>query len=124
MLDHVRQMIIEKFVSRSKIGSNMSGIIIPAIINYLSAKTKRIKDHEVLKCGPAKAKVSVNRFRNALNLEEKTCRSRAWQVTGNHPAMLWLSLQRSVERSRWMNLSMNTSLLIGTERHMLVSSVQ
>ena len=124
MLDHVRQMIIEKFVSRSKIGSNMSGIIIPAIINDLNAKTKSIKDHEVLICGPAKAEVSVNRFRNALNLEEKTCSSRAWQVTRNHPVMLWLSLQRSVERSRWMNLSMNTSLLIGTERHMLVSLVQ
>ena len=48
MLDHIRQMIIEKYVSKSKIGSNMSGIIIPAIINDLNAKTKMIKDHEVL----------------------------------------------------------------------------
>jgi len=39
-------MIIEKFVSRSKIGSNMSGITIPAIINDLNAKTKSIEDHE------------------------------------------------------------------------------
>ena len=124
MLDHVRQMIIEKFVSRSKIGSNMSGIIIPAIINDLNAKTKSIKDREVLICGLAKAEVSVNRFRNAVNLEEKTCSYRAWQVTGKPCSMLWLSLQRSVEKSRWMNLSMNTSLLIGSERHMHLHSIQ
>jgi hypothetical protein len=88
MLDHIRQMIIEKFVLRSKSGSNMSGIIILAIINDLNAKTKTIKDHEVLICGPGKAEVTVNRFRHAINLEEKTCRCRAWQVTGKHAAML------------------------------------
>jgi hypothetical protein len=59
MLDHIRQMIIEKFVSRSKIDTNMSGIIIPAIISNLNAKTKSIKDHEVLICGPAKGEVTV-----------------------------------------------------------------
>ena len=82
MLDHVKQMNIEKFVLRSKSGSNMSGIIIPAIINDLNAKTKIIKDHEVLICGPIKAEVTVNRFRHAVNLEEKTCSCRAWQVIG------------------------------------------
>ena len=81
MLDHIRQMIIEKFISRSKIGSNMSGIIIPAIISNLNAKTKSIKYHEVLICGPTKAKVAVNRFRHAANLDEKTCSCQAWQVT-------------------------------------------
>jgi hypothetical protein len=45
----------------------MSGIIIPAIISNLNAKTKSIKDHEVLICGPARAKVTVNGFRHAVN---------------------------------------------------------
>ena len=82
MLDKIRQMIIEKFVLRSKIGSNMSGIIIPAITNDLNAKSKGIKDHEILICGSGKAEVTVNRFRHAVNLEQKTCTCRAWQVTG------------------------------------------
>jgi hypothetical protein len=42
------QMIIEKFVLRAKIGKNMSGIVIPSITNALNAKSKTIKDHEVL----------------------------------------------------------------------------
>jgi hypothetical protein len=70
MHDHIGQMIIKKFVSRSKIDSNMPGIIILAI-NDLNAKTKSIKDHGVLICGSGKAKVTVNRFRHAVNLEEK-----------------------------------------------------
>jgi len=105
MLDHVRQMIIEKFVSRSKIGSNMSGIIIPAIINDLNAKTKSIKDHEVLICGPAKAEVSVNRFRNAVNLEENTCSCRAWQVTGkpcSHALAFIAKISREVQMDEFV----------------------
>ena len=92
-------MIIEKFVLRSKSDSNMSGIIIPAIINDLNAKTKIIKDHEVLICGPMKAKVPVNRFRHAVNLEEKTCSYRAWQVTGkpcSHALTLIAKISREV----------------------------
>ena len=46
MHDKIRQMIVEKFLVRSKIGRNMSGVIIPAITNALNAKTKSIKDHE------------------------------------------------------------------------------
>jgi hypothetical protein len=128
MLDHIRQMIIKKFVLRSKSGSNMVGIIIPAIINDLNAKTKNIKDHKVLICGPVKAEVTVNRFRHTVNLEEKTCSCWAWQVTGkpcNHALTFIAKMeQENHAKYRWMNLSMNTSLLIGTERHMQVNSIQ
>ena len=60
----------------------MSGNIIPAITNDLNAKTKTIKDHDVLICGSRTAEVTVNRFGHAVNLEQKTCTCRAWQVTG------------------------------------------
>ena len=59
----------------------MSGIIIPTIISDLNAKTKSIKDHEVLMCGSGKAELIVNTFRHAVNLEEKTRSCRPWQVT-------------------------------------------
>ena len=60
----------------------MSGNIIPAITNDLNAKTKTIKDHDVLICGAGTAEVTVNRFGHAVNLEQKTYSCRAWQVTG------------------------------------------
>ena len=77
MHDKIRQMIIEKFVLRSKNARNMTGKIIPDIIKDLNAKSKAIKDHDVLICGSGKAEVSVNRFRHAINLELKTCTCRA-----------------------------------------------
>jgi hypothetical protein len=69
MHDKIRQMIIKKMVLRVNIARNMSGNIIPVVINQLNAKTKTIKDHEVLICGAGTAEVSVNRFRHAMNLE-------------------------------------------------------
>ena len=82
MHDKIRQMIIKKMVLRSKIARKMSGKIIPAVSNALNAKTMTIKDHEVLICGAGTAEVIVNRFRHAVNLEQKTYSCRAWQVTG------------------------------------------
>jgi hypothetical protein len=106
MLDYIRQVIIEKFVLRSKSGSNMSGIIIPTIINDLNAKTKTTKDHEVLICGFAKAKVTVNRFRNVVNLEEKTCICRAWRVTGkpwSHALAFIVKISREVQMDEFVH---------------------
>jgi len=57
MHDKIRQMIIEKFVLRSKNARKMTGKIIPDIIKDLNAKSKAIKDHDVLICGPGKAEV-------------------------------------------------------------------
>ena len=77
MHDKIRQMIIKKMVLRSKIARKMSGKIIPAVSNAMNAKTKTIKDHEVLICGTGTAEVIVNRFRHAVNLEQKICSCRA-----------------------------------------------
>ena len=61
-------MIIEKFVLRAKIGRKLSGVIIPSIIHALNAKSKTIKDHDVLICGAGTVEITVNRFRHAVNL--------------------------------------------------------
>jgi hypothetical protein len=52
------------------------------VINALNYKAKSIKDHEVLTCGAGNAEVTVNIFRYVVNLSQKTCSCRAWQVTG------------------------------------------
>jgi len=82
MHDKIRQMIISKFVLRKKIATTMQGRIIPNVIKDLNAKSKTIKDHEVLICGAGTAEVTVSTVRHAINLEDKTCSCRAWQVTG------------------------------------------
>jgi hypothetical protein len=54
--DKIRQMIIEKFVLRSKSARKMTGKIIPTIIKDLNAQSKATKDHDVLIYGPKKQK--------------------------------------------------------------------
>jgi hypothetical protein len=77
-------MIIKKLVLRAKIARNMLGNTIPTVTNQLNAKTKTIKDHEVLICGAGIAEVTVNKFIHAVNLEQKACSCRDSQVTGKH----------------------------------------
>jgi hypothetical protein len=100
MHDRIRQMIIEKWVLRDKIGRKMVGSIIPSIIHALNAQSKTIKNHEVVICGAGTAEVTVNRFRHAVNLEQKTCSCRAWQVTGqpcSHALAFIAKLSRHVQ---------------------------
>ncbi|XP_062186670.1 uncharacterized protein LOC133890252 [Phragmites australis] len=99
MHDKIRQMIITKFHLRGKIGSNMEGRIIPAITKSLNAKSKTIKDHEVLTCGAGTTEVTVSTIRHAINLEQKTCSCRVWQVTGkpcSHALAFIAKLSREV----------------------------
>ena len=106
MHDRIRQMIIEKFVLRAKIGRNMQGIIIPSFTKTLNVKSKSIKDHEVLICGAGTAEVTVNRFRHAVNLEQKTYTCRAWQVTGkpcNHALAFIAKLSRKVQMDEFVH---------------------
>jgi hypothetical protein len=82
MLYKIRTMLITKFVDRYKIASTMVGAIIPSIIEKLNATSKEIKDHEVLIVAGVTTKVNVSTIRHAINLDDKTCSYRAWQVTG------------------------------------------
>jgi hypothetical protein len=82
MHDKIRHMIISNFVLRKKIATKMDDRIIPDIIKELNVKCKAIKDHKVLICGAGAAEVTVSKVRHGVNLVEKTCKCRAWQVIG------------------------------------------
>jgi hypothetical protein len=64
-------MIIKKMVMRAKIARNMSGNIIPAVTNHLNAKTKTIKDHEVLICGARIVEVTVKQIQTCIKFRIK-----------------------------------------------------
>lgn len=106
MLDQIRQMIINKFVEREKIARNMQGTIIPSIIQDLNAKSKAIKDHEVLICGGFTAEVTVSTIRHSVNMDQKTCSCRVWQVTGkpcNHALSVIAKLSRDVQMEEFVH---------------------
>lgn len=129
MLDQIRQMIVTKFELRRKIGRKMVERIILAITKALNAQTKNIKGHEVLICGNGTVEVTIGTVRHAVNLGEKTCSSRAWQVCGK-PCMHTLatiakvSSQVNIEDFVWKTLFITTFLLRGLRRLMKVLSNQ
>lgn len=66
---------------------SMEGTIIPSVTKALTTQSKAIKDCEVLRCASGTAEVTAPTksgvfFRYAVNLDIKTCSSRAWQVSG------------------------------------------
>ena len=53
-----------------------------------------------------KFKVTVNRFRHAVNLDEKTCSCRAWQVTGkpcSHALAFIAKISREVQMDEFVH---------------------
>jgi hypothetical protein len=99
MHDKIRQMILTKFQMRNNIDMKMDGRIISQIVKTLNATSKPIKEHDVLLHGHSTTKVTVSTIRHAVNLEQKTCNCRAWQVTGkpcNHVLAIIAKLDRDV----------------------------
>jgi hypothetical protein len=95
MHDMIRQMIISKFEVRRKIAMSMEGNITPDITKAVTAQSKAIKDHEVLRCGNSTTEVTTPissraAFRYVVNLEFKTCSCRLWRVE-SHVNMLYPS---------------------------------
>jgi hypothetical protein len=71
MLKNIRKMIVTKFDERSRIARKMEGGIIPSITKDLTAQSKDIKNHEVLRCVDGTAEVIVSTITHAVNLEQK-----------------------------------------------------
>ena len=83
---------------------SMEGCIIPDITKALTAQSKSIEDHEILRCANNTAEViaptsSRAAFRYVVNLELKTCSCRLWQVSGKpckHALAFTAKLSREV----------------------------
>jgi hypothetical protein len=78
MLENIRKMILTKFDERSQIARKMEGRILPSITKDLTAQSKAIKNHEVLRCANGTAEVTILTITHAVNLEQKTCTCWAW----------------------------------------------
>ena len=90
---------------------SMEGSIIPNITKALTAQSKDIKDHEVLRCGNKTAEVTAptssgSSYRYAVNLELKTCSCRLWQVSEKpckHALAFIAKLSREVQMDEFVH---------------------
>ncbi|XP_066361349.1 uncharacterized protein [Miscanthus floridulus] len=84
LMDKIRQMVMTKWHQRRKIGQKLDGLILPHIIKELNEKSREL-NLEVLECGPHVAEITAlggSAFRFVVNLEDRTCSCREWQVSG------------------------------------------
>ena len=84
LLDNFRQLIMDKWDIRRDISNKMEGAILPHIIKDLREKSRNL-DMNVQRSGDILGEVSVkggSGYKCVVNLQERTCSCRKWDVTG------------------------------------------
>lgn len=86
-MDTIRQMILIKWNNRKRVVEKFEGKILPHIVQKLRVASYNL-DIEVITSSPdGIAEVctkgnSASTFRFVVNIKERTCSCRAWQVSG------------------------------------------
>ncbi|CAO2145598.1 unnamed protein product [Urochloa humidicola] len=84
LMDTIRQKILIKWNHRRKIARNMKGKILEHIVHKLKEQSRNL-DIEIITSSDGIAEVCAKGgtgFRFVVNLDERTCTCRAWQVSG------------------------------------------
>jgi len=84
LMDTIRQKILIKWNHRKKLARSMHGKILEHIVNKLKEQSRNL-DIEVITSSDGIAEVTAkggSGFRFVVNLYERTCSCRAWQVSG------------------------------------------
>jgi len=84
LLDTIRQKLLIKWNHRRKIARQMQGKILPHIVDKLKEQSRNL-DIDVITSGDGIAELCArggSSFRFVVNLEQRTCTCRAWQVSG------------------------------------------
>jgi hypothetical protein len=84
LMDKLRQMLVIKWNQRRKIARKLEGLILPQIIKKLNEKSREF-NLEVLECSEEVVEVTAlggSGFRFVVNLQDKACSCRQWQVYG------------------------------------------
>ena len=93
LMDRIRQLCMEKMFLRRKIARKLEGKILPNVMKDLNARSRGLKyiwrySH---KDGGSNAEMLVEvegvtrdlvHWRHTVDLQERTCTCRRWQVTG------------------------------------------
>jgi len=84
LLDTIRHKLLIKWNHRRKIARQMQGKILPHIVDKLKEQSRNL-DIDVITSGDGIAELCArggSSFRFVVNLEQRTCTCRAWQVSG------------------------------------------
>ncbi|WVZ90494.1 LOW QUALITY PROTEIN: hypothetical protein U9M48_036792 [Paspalum notatum var. saurae] len=85
LMDKIRQLLMMKWNQRRKVASKLEGLILPHIIKKLHEQSHEL-NLEVVECASEHvAEVTAmggSGFRFVVNLHERTCSCRKWQVCG------------------------------------------
>ena len=115
LMDKFRHLIMHKWDIRRTVAGKFEGIILPHIMKKLKEESFNL-DMDVSRCSPYVAEVCVkgsNGFKCVVNLEERTCSCRNFEVSGipykhaiafitsmKEPLEKYVDLYYSVERFR------------------------
>jgi hypothetical protein len=84
LMDKIRQLIMSKWYERRTISRKIEGLILPHIIKELREQSRNL-DMDVQRSGDFVAEVSVKSgtgYKCVVNLRDRTCHCRKWQVCG------------------------------------------
>ena len=87
LVDAIRELIIEKRYLRRNIGREMTEIILPGVMKDLQAISHNLRVVKVSVSDDEFAEVTLidqwnNTKRHTVNLVNRTCSCREWQITG------------------------------------------
>jgi len=84
LMDKLRQVLMVKWNQRRKVARKLQGLILPHILKRMNEENKNL-ELEVAECSEKIAEVTElggSGFRFVVNLQERTCSCRKWQVSG------------------------------------------
>jgi len=116
LMDKLRQVLMIKWNLRRKIARKLQGLILPHIIKKMNEDSRNL-ELEVAECSEKIAEVTElggSGFRFVVNLQERTCSCRKWQVSGvpckhaisfiasltNAPLVNYVDMYYSIEKFR------------------------
>ncbi|KAL4572798.1 hypothetical protein LXL04_019583 [Taraxacum kok-saghyz] len=82
LLDGVREKLIKRFDNKRMLVKKWNGVLVPIAKNHLEDISKNLGEYEVSRCSDNHAEVKCKGKRWEVNLYERKCSCRVWQVTG------------------------------------------
>ena len=85
LAEKIREMTMELFHRRRKIGQKLEGRILPSVLALLKARTRGLGHLSIVKCDTFMAEVRDNTncmTKHVVNADLKQCSCEEWQHTG------------------------------------------
>ncbi|KAL4587087.1 hypothetical protein LXL04_011737 [Taraxacum kok-saghyz] len=82
LLDAIRGKLMKRFNKKRMLAKKWNGILVPIAKNHIDDISKNLGEYEVCRSGDNHAEVKCKGKRWEVNLDERNCSCRVWQVTG------------------------------------------